>query len=283
MSLKIWHTCLRAFSLHRSPMHKKPMRTHFFRKHASGVALMVLLACASHGVSAAQSAGASTPEPNVGVFKPGSGAVPEPWSLIQLDKKVAATRYRLEVWDGVPAIRADAKASMALMARPVSVDLQATPVLCWRWRVKGVVKSADMATKQGDDYAARVYVAFNLPDSALSFGTRAKLGIARAIYGDQVPDAAVNYVWDNTHPVGTRAPNAYTDRAHMIVRRSGDQQANQWVDERANILQDVQRAFGSAEARVTILAVASDTDNTGEVAEAGFADLHFVSADKPCR
>lgn len=242
----------------------------------------MLLALANPAVGAAPPLGASTPDPDVGVFKPGSGAVPAPWSVIQLDKKVAPTRYRLEVWEGVSAIRADAKASMSLMARPVSVDLQATPVLCWRWRIKEVVKSADMATKQGDDYAARVYVAFSLPDSALSFGTRAKLGIARAIYGDQVPDAALNYVWDNTHAVGTRAANAYTDRAQMVVQRTGNEQANRWVNERANVLQDAKRAFGSPEARVTLLAVASDTDNTGETAEAGFADLHFVASDSTC-
>lgn len=249
---------------------------------AAQAALASVLACTSFMVSAADAEPPVAFDPQVGVFQPGSGAVPAPWSLIQLSKKVPPTRYRLEVWDGVPAIRADAKASMALMARPVSVDLQATPVLCWRWRIKGVVKSADLASKQGDDYAARVYVTFSLPDSALSFGTRTKLGIARAIYGDQVPDAAVNYVWDNGHPVGTRAPNAYTDRAQMIVQRSGDAQANQWVNERANVLEDVQRAFGTAEARVTLLAVASDTDNTGEVAQAGFADLHFVGRDAAC-
>lgn len=252
------------------------------RQPAAFAALTVSLALASHTVGFSPSVYAATPDPVVGVFKPGSDAVPAPWSVIQLDKKVAPTRYKLEVWDGVPAIRADAKASMALMARPVTVDLQATPVLCWRWRIGGVLKSADLATKQGDDYAARVYVAFKLPDSAISFGTGIKLGLARAIYGDQVPDAAVNYVWDNTHPVGTRAPNAYTDRAQTVVQQSGDQKAGQWVNERANVLKDVTQAFGSKEARVTLLAVASDTDNTGETAEAGFADLHFVAADAPC-
>ena len=246
----------------------------------TGLAVSLAITCSL--AHAAQPEGASAPNPDVGIFQPGSGAVPAPWSVIQLDKKVAATRYRLEVWDGVPAIRADAKSSMALMAREVTIDLQATPVLCWRWRVKEVLKSADLATKAGDDYAARVYVAFSLPESALSFGTRAKLGLARAIYGDQVPDAAVNYVWDNTHPIGTRAPNAYTDRAQTVVQQSGNQRAGQWVNERANVLKDVSQAFGTSQARVTLLAVASDTDNTGETAEAGFADLHFVAPDAPC-
>ncbi len=258
------------------------MTLELFTCLATKAAVAAFLVGTSYATCAAEAEKSSTFNPQVGMFQTGTGAPPAPWAVVQLSKKVPPTLYRLQTWDGVPAIRADAKASMALMARPVSVDLKATPVLCWRWRIGGVVQSADMATKQGDDYAARVYVTFSLPDSALSFGTRTKLGIARAIYGDQVPDAAVNYVWDNKHPVGTSTPNAYTDRAQMVVLRSGNEQANQWVNERVNVSDDVQKAFGTADAEVSLLAVASDTDNTGETAEAGFSDLHFVAADSPC-
>ena len=78
--------------------------------HAERFAFTAAIALAAQVVCAAQ------PAPNVGIFQPGNGAVPAPWSVIQLDKKVSPTRYRLDMWDGVPAIRADAKASMALMA-----------------------------------------------------------------------------------------------------------------------------------------------------------------------
>ena len=246
---------------------------------ALGVAFAMHASCAAQGGTTTTAVGNVN---GVGMFAPTAGAVPAPWTLVQLNKKVPPTQYRLDVWEGVAAIRANAQASMALMARPLTIDLQATPVLCWRWRIGGVVPSADMATKKGDDYAARVYIAFSLPAPALSFATRTKLGIARAIYGDQVPDAAVNSVWDNRHPVGTRAVNAYTDRAQMVVQRSGNAQAGQWVNERANVLADVRQAFGTDPIQATLLAVASDTDNTGETAEAGFADLHFVAADAPC-
>lgn len=253
----------------------------FTLNRATRLAAALTMVLSVQAVCADNDATAEISDTDVGMFHAGSGAVPAPWSIVQLNKKVPATRYRLELWDGVPAIRADADASMALMARPIAVNLRATPVLCWR--IGGVVATADMATKQGDDYAARVYVAFRLPAQDLSFGTRTKLGIARAIYGDQVPDAAINYVWDNQHPVGTRAPNAYTDRAEMVVQRSGDAQAGQWVNERANVLSDMRQAFGSDRAQATLLAVASDTDNTGSKAQAGFADLHFVAADAKCR
>lgn len=242
--------------------------------------LAVLLTALLLGASGAR---ASDDPARVGFFPPGSGAVPAPWRVVQLNSKIPVTQYTLSTWDGVTAVEARANASMALLARAVALDIRATPVLCWRWRVDAALQSANMATKEGDDYAARVYVAFKLPPDQLSFGLRAKLGIARSIYGDLVPDAAINYVWDNQNPVGTRRFNAYTDRTQMIVQRTGNQHAGGWVTERANVLQDLQKAFGTDQATVNLLAVASDTDNTGEAARAGFADLHFVAADASCQ
>lgn len=221
----------------------------------------------------------------VGRFQAPADQLPEPWRLVTINK-LKPTAYRVLSWDGVQAIEARAEASMALLAREVQVDLSQTPVLCWRWRVENLVNQADMLKKSGDDYPARVYVAFSLPPSNMSFAVRAKLKIARSLYGDLVPDGALNYVWDNKSPVGTMHPNVYTDRTHMKVQRSGAAQLGTWVNERVNVLDDAPRVFGlNAETpglRLSLLAVASDTDNTAESARAGFADLHFVPATAAC-
>jgi len=218
----------------------------------------------------------------IGKFSAVTGAPPQPWRVVQFDTAIPPTIYQTRVWDGVAAVEAHAKSSMALLARPVAVDLQSTPILCWRWRIDGVVKSADLNTKAGDDYAARIYVAFKLPSNKINLGLRIKLSLARSIYGDLVPDAALNYVWDNKHPVGKKAFNAYTDRTQMIVQRSGPAQAGVWVSERVDILSDVIEAYGSDQATITLFALASDTDNTKEEVRAGFADLHFASRDQQC-
>ncbi len=221
--------------------------------------------------------------PNVvGNFSALTGSVPLPWKIIQFDTKIPPTAYQTRVWDGVPSVEATANSSMALLARVVEVDLNVTPILCWRWRVDDVVKRADMNTKAGDDYAARVYVAFKLPADKIDFGLRFKLQFARNLYGDHVPDAALNYVWDNKNTVGHRQFNAYTDRTQMIVQRSGMAQVGGWVSERVDVLADVVKAYGSDQAKISLLALASDTDNTKSNARAGFAALHFVGRDSPC-
>ena len=219
----------------------------------------------------------------IGKFSSAKSEIPAPWQLIRLETQVPATSYRISLWDGVDAIEARAERSMALLGRPVDIDLSSTPILCWRWRVDGVVRSADMTRRRGDDYAARIYLAFDLPAAALSLTDKASLTLARAFYGNRVPDGALNYVWDNRHPVGTHMPNAYTDRVRMIVQRSGNDEAGFWLTERVNIYQDVKRSFGTADARLKLVAVASDSDNTGETVRAGFADLHFVRANEACQ
>jgi hypothetical protein len=207
---------------------------------------------------------------------------PAPWQVIQFDKSIPSTQYKITTWDNIVAVEAKANASMSLLARPVSVDLRSTPVLCWRWRIDAPLKTADMATKSGDDYAARIYLAFSLPAETIDFITKAKLKIARSLYGEHVPDIALNYVWDNRYPVGTQRSNAYTERTQMMVLRSGSRYAGTWVTERRNIVNDAIQVFNINRFRLTLLAVAADTDNTGEYAHSGFADLHFVPKNTKC-
>lgn len=171
---------------------------------------------------------------------------------------------------------------MALLGRTIDIDLEATPILCWRWRVDDVVGSANMRKRSGDDYAARVYLAFALPPALLRFTARAELTLVRNLFGVQVPDAALNYVWDNVHPVGTCLPNAFTNRAHMIAQSSTNQDARRWMSERVNVANDVVERFGKRQAGLELIAIATDSDNTGEKVRVGFADLHFVRSDEAC-
>ena len=224
---------------------------------------------------------AATQSVRVGDFA-GSGAPPAPWRVVQIGRKVPPSSYRRATVAGVAAIEARAKGSMALLARPIAVDLSATPVLCWRWFVDAPVAKADMTKKSGDDYAARLYVSFDIPDERMSSGTRFKLRLARSLFGRDVPDAALNYVWDNRHPVGRRQMSPYTDRAQLIVAETGSGRAGQWVTERADVQLDFERAFAGP-AKPIQLAIASDTDNTGSIARAAFADIHFVARSEKCQ
>ena len=240
------------------------------------------LLCAASAVAFCLTATAHAESVWAGRFTAADGALPPPWRVERIDPRVPPTRYAVRRWDGVDAVEALASKSMALLGRPLSIDLGRTPILCWQWRVDAPVASADMTRKSGDDYAARVYLNFEIPAGQLDFATRSKLALGRALFGSQLPDAALNYVWDNVHPVGTLQHNAYTDRARLLVLRSGGASAGHWVSERRNVPRDFERAFGPVHGQLRMLVLASDTDNTGEEAHAGFADFRFVASEAEC-
>jgi len=223
---------------------------------------------------------ASAPPSWIGRFLK-AGAPPAPWRTVQV-ASARPTTYRVAKVAGRTAVEASVDRSMSLLARPISIDLAKTPVLCWRWFVDGPVTNADMTKRSGDDYAARVYVAFDMPDSALSGSTKMKLGLARKMFGANVPDAAVVYVWDNSHPVGTARKSSYTSRSQLIVTETGSRRARSWVSERTDLAADFARAFKNEPGTPKQLAIAADGDNTNSKGRAAFADIHFVARNQPC-
>ena len=204
----------------------------------------------------------------------------EGWQVLKPSPKAANTRYTLVDAGGQTVVKAEASASMSGLIHTVRVDTRRFPLLRWRWKIGAPVEGADMTKKSGDDYAARVYVLFDYPSARLPFATRMKMKVAESVYGQALPTAALNYVWDNRQPIGTIQPNTYTDRARMIVLRSGAQQAGTWVSETRDLRADFRAAFGEEAPDVVALAIATDTDNTGSQATAWYGDLEFLPDEK---
>lgn len=212
-------------------------------------------------------------------FKAGPDGLPEGWQLFRINEKVPATKFSMSE-PGV--LHAQASSSMAGIIRKQRVDLAKTPVLCWRWKVKASVAKADLSTKAGDDYAARLYVFHDVPAAQLGFADRLKIKLAKSLYGADIPTAALNYVWDNKYPVGTLRANAYTDRTRLLVVETGNARAGQWLSEARDVRQDYLAAFGSEAPDVTGLAIATDTDNTRSDAEAWYQEPRFVARAEQC-
>ncbi len=207
------------------------------------------------------------------VVQPGA-SLPSPWRLLKLPK-VAPPEFALVADLDATVLRVRASAAAGTVAHALDVATVERPILSWRWRVDRVVERANLADKSGDDFAARVYVFFDVPVSTLPVSARLKVMLGRAIWGESLPTAALCYVWDNRHPVGTRVWNPYTDRVRTIVLRSGS--AGAWQPERRDLDADFREAFGPQWAgptpRVTGIAVGSDTDQTRESVTAWFGDL----------
>jgi hypothetical protein len=148
-------------------------------------------------------------------------------------------------------------------------------MLSWRWKVARSVERATWGTREGDDFAARVYVTFDVPVDALSLADRARIALGRVLHGDDLPTAAICYVWASRVPVGTTGWSPYTGRVRIVVLQSGDAHAGQWMTETRDLEADFRAAFGGPAPRITAVMVASDTDQTSASATAWFGDLRL--------
>jgi hypothetical protein len=80
----------------------------------------------------------------------------------------------------------------------------------------------------------------------------------------------ISYVWESRLPPETAYPSPYTARARTIVVRSGPAELGRWVEERRDVYQDYRRLFGAEPSRLAGVAVMTDTDDSGERAEAWY-------------
>jgi len=180
---------------------------------------------------------------------------------------------------GRTVLRIDADAAAGSLGHDLAADAAATPVLAWRWKVERALETAKWGMKEGDDFAARVYVTFDIRPESMTLADRIKLAFARAFFGADLPAAALCYVWASREPIGTSGWNPYTDRVRMVVLQSGNARAGQWVDESRDVDADFRDAFGSRwpgpTPRITGVLVAADTDQTRERATAWFGDVRL--------
>lgn len=200
---------------------------------------------------------------------------PENWKPLGVSNSTPRTRYSLVSDVGVTVMKAEANASASGLSRNVRVNLAEYPEIKWRWKISNVLKGSNINTKEGDDYPARVYVMFDYPLEKLSFSDRTKLRMARALHDPNLPAATICYVWDTKAPAGTVVPSSYTNLMRMIVVESGGARVNRWLEVERDVAADFKTAFGEDAPPVSAVAIATDTDNTGESVTAFFGDISF--------
>lgn len=254
------------------------------RPAASAGALLAALILARDTAGAARE-GESEAEPAYVVVDRFSaetedGTLPKGWKPLTFKKIERRTRYTLDRDGSNFFVKAESSKSASGLLKEVSVQLEKHPILSWRWKVDRVLDKADATRKSGDDYAARVYVAFAYDPERASLWEKTKYGLAKTLYGAYPPKGALNYIWDNKLPVGTTLDNAYTNRAKMVVLESGPEKAGRWVREERNVHEDYAKLFGREPPPLAFVALMTDTDDTGESATAWYDDIQFSARSK---
>lgn len=210
---------------------------------------------------------------------PAGNALPPGWQRYTMSRHKPPATVTVETQDGRSVVHIDADANAGAIVDRFRAAPDAT--LSWRWKIDRTVAKGDLTRRAGDDFAARVYVFFDVPTRQLSFGQRMTLSLARRLTGENLPTAAICYVWDNHHAPGTIAPNPFYAPVRTVVIESGNGKAGQWVSESRDVAADFRKAFGREAPPITGIALAADTDNTHARTHAWFADVHLAVGALP--
>jgi hypothetical protein len=203
-------------------------------------------------------------------------SITDGWEPLNFPNIEQHTRYELVTDDGQQVVKATTDGSASGLIARVSVEPGDSLILKWRWKVSNVFEKGNARSKSGDDYPARIYVAFEFQPEKAGFFERAKRKTVEVLFGESLPGNALNYIWANTLPEGTFIANAYTDKTMMVAVNSGRERVGDWVTVERDIVADYRQAFGEAPPPIVGVAIMSDSDNTGEQATAWYGDVRLA-------
>ncbi|HCM04912.1 MAG TPA: hypothetical protein DIC30_02765 [Oceanospirillales bacterium] len=185
------------------------------------------------------------------------------WESKAFSKK---SLYTLELNRDRLALKAVSNASASGLVLKKKIDLSETPYMSWSWLIEKTLFPLVERSKEGDDFVTRIYVVI---DGGFMFWKTLSLNYVWS--SNQEKDL----VWDN--------PFAGSNVKMMSIRGKGSQ-TGQWYDERRNVYEDLIQVFGDkgseeenreAYGQIDVVAIMTDTDNSGKQAESYYGDIIF--------
>ena len=200
------------------------------------------------------------------------------WEPLEFPNIERHSRYELVSESGSQVVKAQTSGGASGLITRLNINPEGSLILSWRWKVSNVFDKGNAREKSGDDYPARIYVAFEFQPSKAGFFERAKRKTVEMLFGEELPGNALNYIWANTLPEGEFITNPYTDKTVMVAVSSGSERAGEWVSIERDIIADYREAFGENPPPIRGIAIMSDSDNTGEQATAWYGDITLTFA-----
>jgi hypothetical protein len=176
------------------------------------------------------------------------------------------TIYSISEYKGRLGLKALSNNTASGLVLKKKIDLTTTPYLNWSWLVEKQLLELDERSKSGDDFNARIYVVI---EGGLLFWRIQSL----------------NYVWSSNQEKGLVWDNPFAgSKVKMISVQGKAAQISHWYEEKRNVYQDLINTLGdkgSEEANreayqyIDIVAIMTDTDNSGKDAESYYGDIIF--------
>src|SRR5215467_7819014 len=143
----------------------------------------------------------------------GSSGVPAGWDKYETFGGRPRYDFTVVSEDGVRGLCVKSRDDHSTIAKEVHVDLRATPVLEWSWKVVTLPKGGDVRRRETSDLTGHVFVTW--PRMPALLRTR-----------------IIGYVWDATAPAGAVVGSRKTGLVTFFVIRSGPADLGRWIVER---------------------------------------------------
>jgi len=162
----------------------------------------------------------------------------------------------VEQEDSRRVLRLRSRGDSSTITKEVSIDVKATPILEWRWKVVTLPQGADARSKATDDQAIQLYVTFPR-------------------FPSQLRSRIIGYIWDTTAPQGSIVESQKTGLVTYVVVRSGAQGLGEWHAETRDVYEDYKRIYGEEPGTLEAISVTIDSDDTRSSAESYIGAIVF--------
>jgi len=166
------------------------------------------------------------------------------------------THYSASRDEKEDVIKAHSINSASMIYQKMNIPLSETPFLQWSWKIEHTFSDINERTRQGDDFAARLYIAVKGKNG--SFYPR-----------------TLTYVWSSNAAIHSHWQSPYSSQAILLAINSGEKNKNRWVSHKRNLKEDLQHYFNEEFDHIEGIAIMTDSDNTHSEATAYYKNIFF--------
>ncbi len=188
----------------------------------------------------------------------GAHGIPAGWTKYATPGGRPAYDFTVVDDDGRRALRLRSHDDHSTIAKQIDVDLEATPILEWRWKVVALPDGADVRSRATSDLTGHVFVAWPRFPEAL----RSRL---------------IGYGWGAGEPPGSVLRSRKSGTVTFVILRSGAEGLGRWLTERRDVAADYQKIYGERPDNPKAVAISIDTNDTHSTASALIGAIAFTS------
>ena len=188
----------------------------------------------------------------------GAHGIPAGWRAYATLGGRPAYDFVLTEDGGLRALSLHARDEHSTIAREIHVDLEATPILEWSWKIVELPAGADVRARATSDLTAHVLVVWpRFPEALRS--------------------RVIAYAWGTTEPAGAVEQSRKTWMVTFFILRSGGESLGRWVTERRDVVEDYRRVYGEQPESPRAIAISIDTNDTHGSAAALIGPIAFTT------